>query len=80
MPECCKECFLLMAIKIDVKASAATELHKGPACQPFKPASAASSITELLLLENLLILGHHNQFLYLFAIIQQRYSEKLKQL
>jgi hypothetical protein len=48
MPECCKECFLLMAIKIDVKASAATELHKGPACQPFKPASAASSITVAL--------------------------------
>ena len=48
MPECCKECFLLMAIKIEVKASAATELHKGPACQPFKPASAASSITVAL--------------------------------
>ncbi len=45
MPECCKECFLLMAIKIDVKASAATELHKGPACQPFKPASSTNPIT-----------------------------------
>ena len=48
MPECASECFLLIAINIDVRASAATELHNGPACQPVRPASAANSITVFL--------------------------------
>ena len=48
MPECANECFLFIAISIEVKASAATELHNGPACQPVKPASAANSMTVFL--------------------------------
>ena len=44
MPECANECFLFIAISIEVKASAATEFHYGPASQPVKPASAANSM------------------------------------
>ena len=48
MPECASECFLLIAISIEVKASAATELHNGPACHAVRPASDAKSITIFL--------------------------------
>ena len=48
IPECASECFLLIAIKIEVNASAAAELHKGPACHAVNPASSARDITVLL--------------------------------
>ncbi|GIT33718.1 MAG: hypothetical protein Ct9H300mP4_00370 [Gammaproteobacteria bacterium] len=47
MPEDLRLYFLLIEIRIDVRASAAAEFSSGPTCQEPKPNSFTSSVTRL---------------------------------